>query len=94
VARALPPLVAGSSVFLQLHLVLGYVLGPVARDAVESAKGPALAVLALVALGGIALWIRRRGRRKGIQASAEACCPACLALGLLVPRAAGMEPMT
>jgi len=94
VARALPPLVAGSSVFLQLHLVLGYVLGPVARDAVESAKGPALAVLALVALGGIALWIRRRGRRKGIQASAEACCPACLALGLLVPRAAGLEPMT
>jgi membrane protein DedA with SNARE-associated domain len=93
-ARALPALVVGSSVFLQLHLVLGYVLGPVARDAIESAKGPAIAVLVVLALAGVALWIRKRGRAKGVQASAEACCPACLALGLLVPRAAGMESMT
>jgi membrane protein DedA with SNARE-associated domain len=94
VARALPALVVGSSIFLQLHLALGYLLGPVARDAIESAKGPALAVLAAVALGGVALWIRKRGRRKGVQASAEACCPACLALGLLVPRAAGLNDLT
>ncbi len=94
VARALPALVLGSSVFLQLHLVLGYLLGPVARDAIESARGPAIAVLALVALAGVALWIRRRGRDKGLQASAEACCPACLALGLLVPKPAGLESLT
>ncbi len=93
VARALPALVLGSSVFLQLHLVLGYALGPVARDALEAAKGPAIAVLVLVALAGIALWVRRRGRRRGLQASAEACCPACLALGLLVPRVAGLEDL-
>jgi membrane protein DedA with SNARE-associated domain len=94
VARALPALVVGSSVFLQLHLALGYLLGPVARDAIDSAQGPALAVLALVALAGVAVWIRTRGRRKGVQASAEACCPACLALGLLVPRATGLEALT
>jgi len=51
-------------------------------------------VLAVVALTGVALWIRKRGRRKGVQASAEACCPACLALGLLVPKAAGLEALT
>ena len=94
VARALPALVVGSSVFLQLHLVLGYLLGPVARDAVESAKGPALVVLAVMFLAGVALWIRRRGRRKGVQASAEACCPACMALGLLVPKVAGLQALT
>jgi membrane protein DedA with SNARE-associated domain len=94
VARALPALVLGSSVFLQLHLVLGYVLGPVARDTLEAATGPAVAVLVVAALAVLALWIRQRGRRKGIQASAEACCPACLALGLLVPRAAGLDAMT
>ncbi|MEA2716315.1 MAG: hypothetical protein QOI99_632 [Actinomycetota bacterium] len=93
-ARALPALVLGSSVFLQLHLLLGYLLGPVARDAIQSAKGPALAVLALVAVAGVVLWIRRRGRRKGLQASSEACCPACLAHGLLVPHAAGLEAIT
>lgn len=41
--QAVPPLVVGSSVFLQLHLFLGWALGPVAREALESAKGPALA---------------------------------------------------
>lgn len=92
--RALPALVIGSSVFLQLHLVLGYLLGPVARDAIESAKGPALAVLGLAALAGVLVWLRARGRRKGAQAAAEACCPACMALGLLVPKAAGLDALT
>ncbi len=39
VARALPALVVGSSVFLQLHLVLGYLLGPVARNGSSRPKG-------------------------------------------------------
>ena len=93
VRRALPALVIGSSVFLQLHLVLGFLLGPLARDAIESAKGPALVVLALVALAGVAVWFVRRGRREGAQAATEACCPACLALGLLVPKAAGLQDL-
>jgi membrane protein DedA with SNARE-associated domain len=93
VRRALPALFIGSSVFLQLHLVLGFLLGPLARDAIESAKGPALAVLAVVAVVGVVVWIVRRGRREGAQAATEACCPACLALGLLVPRAAGLKDL-
>ena len=41
--RALPALVLGSSVFLQLHLVLGLVFGSLARKAFDQAKGPVLA---------------------------------------------------
>jgi membrane protein DedA with SNARE-associated domain len=93
VRRALPALVAGSSIFLQLHLVLGFLLGPLARDAIDSAKGPALVVLALVAVAGVAVWLVRRGRREGAQSATEACCPACLALGLLVPKAAGLSDL-
>jgi membrane protein DedA with SNARE-associated domain len=88
--RALPPLVLGSSIFLQLHLVLGYVLGPAARDALEAAKGPVVVVLVVVALAGVVFWLRRRGRGAGAQAAAEACCPACLALGTLAPRVFGI----
>jgi membrane protein DedA with SNARE-associated domain len=93
VRRALPALVVGSSVFLQLHLVLGFLLGPLARDAVKSATGPALAVLAAVAVAGVVVWIVRRGRREGAQSATEACCPACMALGLLVPKAAALQDL-
>ena len=88
---ALVPLVAGSSVFLQLHLALGYALGPMAGEALERARGPAIAVLVILVVGGVAAWVLRRGRRAGAQAATEACCPACLALGMLVPRAFGAE---
>lgn len=90
-AVALPALILGSSVFLQLHLVLGYALGRPARQALEHAKGPVIAVIALVALGGIAVWLVRRGRRAGVQASSEGCCPVCIGLGLLVPSALGLH---
>ena len=43
--RALPALILGSSVFLQAHLVLGLLLGPLAARAFDQAKGPALAGL-------------------------------------------------
>jgi membrane protein DedA with SNARE-associated domain len=79
--RALPPLLLGATVFAQLHLVLGYALGPVARDLFDAAKGPALLVgLALVAAAAV-FWFVRRGRRAGGEAWREAACPACLALG-------------
>src|SRR6478735_5212794 len=44
--RALPALIVGSSVFLQLHLVLGLLLGPLADQAFDRAKGPALVAAA------------------------------------------------
>jgi membrane protein DedA with SNARE-associated domain len=92
--QALPALALGSSVFLQLHLFLGLALGPVAREALDRAKGPALAVLALLVVAGVAFWLVRRGRRAGGQAFAEACCPACLALGMLSERQATVAGMT
>jgi hypothetical protein len=38
VGRALPALVLGSSLFLQAHLLLGYALGPAARELLEPAQ--------------------------------------------------------
>ncbi len=84
--RALPALILGSSIFVQLHIALGYVLGPAARDALDAAKGPTVAVLAVLAAGAVAVWIRRRGARQGLQSAGEACCPACMALSALTPK--------
>jgi membrane protein DedA with SNARE-associated domain len=92
-SRALPALVLGSSVFVQLHLVLGYLFGPVARAALHRAAGPVVVVLLLVAAAGALVWLRRRGRTAGAQAAAEACCPACLALGTAVPRLLKLEAL-
>jgi membrane protein DedA with SNARE-associated domain len=83
---ALPALVLGSSAFLQLHLFLGFFLGGAARHALDAARGPVLALLAVLVVGGVGFWLIRRGRRAGSQAFSEACCPACLALGLLSER--------
>jgi membrane protein DedA with SNARE-associated domain len=46
VGRALPALVLGSSVFLQAHLLLGYALGPAARELLERARLPVLVAAA------------------------------------------------
>jgi membrane protein DedA with SNARE-associated domain len=37
--RAIPPLLVGATVFVQLHLALGVLLGPLARELFEEAKG-------------------------------------------------------
>ncbi len=86
--RALPALAIGASVFLQLHLLLGYFLGPAARDVLADAKGPAIALFALLVAGAAVYWfLRRRGRRAaGAQAMTEAACPLCLALNWVVER--------
>ena len=85
VGRALPALVLGSSLFLQAHLLLGYALGPAARELLERARLPVL-VVAAVALGTVAVLLLRRGRRgRAARVLAEGACPACLALGLLGP---------
>jgi membrane protein DedA with SNARE-associated domain len=85
--RALPALALGASVFLQLHLVLGYFLGPAARDVLENAKGPAITLFGALLGGAAVYWFVRRGRhREGAQAMTEAACPLCLALNWVVER--------
>jgi len=92
--RALPALILGSSVFLQLHLVLGLLFGPLADQAFNQAKGLALVVAVLVVGGGLVYWrIRRRKRAAAPGAWMEAACPACIGLNLLsgrVPSLAGL----
>ena len=92
--RALPALVLGSSVFLQLHLVLGLLLGPLAVQAFNAAKGPALAVLAVAVAGAFVFWRIRRGRRGGAEAWAEAACPVCVGLGIISDRIPGLAGLT
>jgi sugar phosphate permease len=91
--RALPALILGSSVFLQLHLVLGLLLGPLADRAFNRAKGPAVVVVAVLILGALVFWRTRRGKRAAPEAWTEAACPACIGLSLLaekMPTLAGL----
>ena len=80
--RALPALVLGSSLFLQAHLLLGYALGPAARELLDQARLPVL-VIAAVILAATATLLLRRRRPRVTRVLAEGACPACLALGLV-----------
>jgi membrane protein DedA with SNARE-associated domain len=80
--RALPALVLGSSLFLQTHLLLGYALGPAARELLEQARLPVLAAAAAVLLAAAAYLLRRR-YRGAARVVADGLCPACLTAGLL-----------
>ena len=91
--KALPPLVIGSSVFLQLHLFLGYFLGSAARSALRSATGPTLAVAGALLLGAAAFWFVRRGRRAGTAGVMEAACPACIVLALASEHPKGLKDL-
>jgi membrane protein DedA with SNARE-associated domain len=82
VGRALPALVLGSSVFLQAHLLLGYALGPAARELLERARLPVL-VAAAVALAVVVVLLVRGRRGRATRVLAEGACPVCLAAGLL-----------
>jgi membrane protein DedA with SNARE-associated domain len=80
-AYALPPLILGGSIFLQAHLVLGYFLGPAARELLQHAGIPViLAALLLMAIGAL-VWWRRRGRGAA-GAWTEASCPVCLTIAV------------
>jgi membrane-associated protein len=87
--RALPPLLIGATIFTQLHLVLGALLGPLARRAFDQAKGLAtLGFLALLAVAAL-YWVVRRGRRRAIEGWDEAACPVCIGLTELVHHSLG-----
>jgi membrane-associated protein len=91
--RALPALILGSSVFLQAHLVLGMLLGPLAIRAFDQAKDPALAAAAMLVAGTLVFWRVRRGKRATPTAWREATCPACIGVSMLaghVPLLAGL----
>jgi membrane protein DedA with SNARE-associated domain len=92
--RALPALIVGSSVFLQLHLALGLLLGPLADRAFEQAKGPALVAVAVLVFGTLVFWRVRRRKRAARAAWKEATCPACLGVTLLADRLPGLAGLT
>ena len=79
--------------FLQIHLVLGLLLGPLADRAFNQAKGPALAAAALLAAGALVFW-RARRRNRAPAAWTEAACPACIGVRLLAERAPGLAALT
>jgi membrane protein DedA with SNARE-associated domain len=92
--RALPALILGSSVFLQVHLVLGLLLGPLAVRAFDQAKGPALAAVAVLAAGTLIFWRVRRRKRAASAAWMEATCPACIGISLLADRVPPLAELT
>jgi membrane protein DedA with SNARE-associated domain len=84
--RALTALFVGGSVFVQLHVCLGYLFGPPALHLVRSAFPVALAVGMVLLVGAFIVVLRRRGRQGSEAVWAEAACPACLALGHFADR--------
>ena len=92
--RALPALILGSSVFLQVHLVLGLLLGPLAVQAFDQAKGPALAALAVLVAGTLIFRRARRRKRAAPGAWMEATCPACIGVTLLAQRVPALAELT
>ena len=94
VGRALAALVAGSSLFLQAHLLLGYYLGPAARGLLERARLPVLVAAGLVLVVVVAVVLLRRRRGRVARVLAEGACPACLALGLAGRPAGGRRRTT
>ena len=80
--RALAALVLGSSLFLPAHLLLGYLLGPAAREVLEEARLPVLVAAGVVLLAVAVIVVARRRRSRVARVLSEGACPACLALGL------------
>ena len=92
--RALPALILGSSVFLQVHLVLGLLFGPLATRAFDQAKGLALAAAAALAVAAVIFWQARRRKQADPAAWKEATCPVCIAASLLADRVPVLADLT
>jgi membrane protein DedA with SNARE-associated domain len=89
--RALPPLILGATVFVQLHLVLGLAIGPLAVDLFHRAAAVAVVLAVVLVAGAAVVWIVRRGRRRGAYAWKEAACPVCLGLAAVTDRLGARE---
>jgi len=72
--------IAGSIVFYGWHVALGYLVGPAATALVERYTVLAIALVAILALGGLVAWLALRRRGGAARGWTEAACPACLAV--------------
>jgi membrane protein DedA with SNARE-associated domain len=84
--RALFWLLLGGSIFIQLHLVLGYLVGPVAESAFQRAAVPSLIVVCVLILAAAVYWIVRHGGRAGLHAWSESTGLASVLLHLVPHR--------
>jgi membrane protein DedA with SNARE-associated domain len=85
-------LAIGNALFIAAHFGLGYLLGEPVVTAVGGLLGPlAIGFVGLAVIGGVGWYVIRRRRGGGaamdpvatVAAWADACCPACLALGAI-----------
>jgi membrane protein DedA with SNARE-associated domain len=90
-------LVIGSTIFVALHIALGYIFGPGILTALDSVHIPLLPVAIGLAVLGLVVWLARTAlrRRKAALASTpddtlrtlhawtEAACPVCMIAGRL-----------
>ncbi|MFI5255291.1 MAG: DedA family protein [Candidatus Limnocylindrales bacterium] len=90
-------LTVGNGLFVSGHFLLGLIVGPPALALVAGATGPLIVGLLVLGLVGAAGWwlIRRRrgGSSPAIVDWADACCPACLALGAIGRVDVGERPL-
>ena len=90
-------LAIGNALFIAAHFGLGYLVGEPVLTAVGGALGPlAIAAVGLALIGAIGWVVLGRLRGRGAASTlpmalawADACCPACLAAGLLEMRIEG-----
>ena len=90
-------LLIGSTIFVALHIALGYIFGPSILTALDSVHIPLLPVAIGLAVLGLVVWLARTAlrRRKAALASpsddtlrtlhawTEAACPVCMIAGRL-----------
>jgi membrane protein DedA with SNARE-associated domain len=89
-------LATGNALFIGAHFGLGYLVGPPVVAIVGGALGTlAVGVVVLAVIGGIGWFAVGRWRRRSDRSQlpmalnwSDACCPACLAIGVLDARAA------
>ena len=80
--RALAGVAAGAGSGGGVPGLLGYLLGPAAREVLERARLPVLVAAGVVLVAVAVVVVARRRRGRVARVLAEGACPACLALAL------------